>query len=183
MSIDANKPGGPMSRLERLAEPAEHERMFPTDRPADRRVSRREFGRFFVVASGSMAAGQGWIALRSLGSGEADAVLPVQAVARVDEIPVGGAVAFRYPDPDGEPVLLVRLAERRFVAYVQRCTHLSCAVVWDEKSRCILCPCHAGCFEPTTGRATAGPPKRPLTAVRIEIRGGTLYAAGRMETA
>lgn len=183
MSDETLDPNRPMSRMERLDAPAEHQIMFPTDRREDRTVSRREFGKFFVVVSGGMVCGQGWIALRSAESGEADADAPPQPIAKVDDVPVGGAIAVPRIEPTGDPVLLVRLAADKFVAYVQRCTHLSCSVVWDAKAKRIHCPCHNGCFDAASGRPTAGPAKRPLTGIRIEVRDGVVFAAGARETA
>jgi Rieske Fe-S protein len=40
------------------------------------------------------------------------------------------------------------------------------------------CPCHNGWFDLATGNVLAGPPTRPLARVRLEVRGGTVYATG-----
>jgi Rieske Fe-S protein len=42
----------------------------------------------------------------------------------------------------------------------------------------IRCPCHEGYFDLATGRPLAGPPQRPLTRVRLEVRGNELFATG-----
>jgi Rieske Fe-S protein len=178
---DENGPAlEPMSRRQRIGPPAEHERQFPVDRLEDRRVSRRELGRLLLPALGGLAAGQAWPAPRSL-DGESASDLPARPVAAERDIAVGAAVAFRCPEPDGEPVLLVRLSAERFVAYVQRCSHLSCPVVWEAGRACLRCPCHEGYFDAHTGRPTAGPPRRPLTALRVEVRDGVVLATGRMQ--
>lgn len=41
--------------------------------------------------------------------------------------------------------------------------------------------CHKGYFNPADGAPTAGPPKRPLTAIALEVRDGTIYAVGRKQ--
>jgi arsenite oxidase small subunit len=46
-----------------------------------------------------------------------------------------------------------------------------------EKKR-FLCPCHNGSFDLETGKPLAGPPRRPLPRILLEIRDGALYATG-----
>jgi Rieske Fe-S protein len=103
--------------------------------------------------------------------------LPVREIAAVDEIPVGGSRIFNYPG-EHEPALLVRLDDSRFVAYDQRCTHLVCPVIPQVEAGRFYCPCHEGSFDLVSGRPLAGPPRRPLTRVRLEIRGGRVFATG-----
>ena len=62
------------------------------------------------------------------------------------------------------------------VAYGQSCTHLSCAVVPRIADDCIHCPCHEGFFDLRSGRPIAGPPRRPLVRVRVEVKQGIVYA-------
>ncbi len=102
----------------------------------------------------------------------------MQAVARLDEIPVGGARPFRYPGPDGH-ALLVRVAADRLVAYDRACTHLLCPVVPAVDQGRLHCPCHNGNFDLETGRPTSGPPERPLARIHLEVRDGVVYATGR----
>ena len=59
-----------------------------------------------------------------------------------------------------------------------RCTHLSCAVVPRPERGELHCPCHVGSFEMTSGRPVAGPPRRPLPRIALEVRGGVVYATG-----
>ena len=40
------------------------------------------------------------------------------------------------------------------------------------------CPCHEGTFDLATGRPLAGPPRRPLPRVRLELRGDRVFAVG-----
>jgi Rieske Fe-S protein len=42
----------------------------------------------------------------------------------------------------------------------------------------IYCPCHEGIFEMATGRPLAGPARRPLTRIALEVRGGEVFASG-----
>lgn len=148
---------------------------FPVDAASERYVSRRQFAKFLVLGSAGMFAGNLWIL--SKGAREERASWPALVVARVGEIPVGGVKLFNYPTADA-PCILVRLSEDEYVAYDQKCTHLSCAVYYEHASREIRCPCHEGRFAAKDGRVIAGPPPRPLPRVRLERRGEDLVAVG-----
>ena len=39
-------------------------------------------------------------------------------------------------------------------------------------------PCHEGRFDLRSGAPTAGPPRRPLARVVLEVRGRDIYAVG-----
>ena len=151
-------------------------RDFPIDRSRDDYVSRRELVKFMVLTSGAFVAGQFWIVLKRWFSG-AGAQPAAQAIARVEDVPVGGALTFTFP-AGSTPRLLVRTGRATFVAYDQQCTHLLCPVVpMVEKGR-LHCPCHNGWFDLATGRPVAGPPQRALPRVLVEVRDGTVYATG-----
>ncbi len=147
---------------------------FPTDIPADDALARREFTKFLVLTSGAFVAGQCWIGLMSLLGG--DAPPPRKRIAAEAEVPPGGVVEFRYPDD--EPCLLIRTADGRLVAYAQQCSHLSCAVIPEPARGQLRCPCHNGYFEVNEGRPIAGPPRRPLSRIRLEVEDGVIYATG-----
>ena len=141
----------------------------------DRYVQRRQFTKFLVLTSFGMFVGQCWILAKSLL--HRGRTFPSQVVARTGEIPIGGVKLFRYPDPE-DPCILVRIAEDRFAAYSQKCTHLSCAVYYSAESRRLVCPCHDGYFSVEDGSVLQGPPPRPLPAVILERRRGELIAIG-----
>lgn len=149
---------------------------FPIDWPEDEYVSRRELVKFVTLTSLAFTAGQVWLLGREWaesGSGE----WPELAIADLDEVPVGGAKVFAYPE-ESAPRLLIRTGAASFVAYDQQCTHLLCPVVPDVEKGELLCPCHHGVFDLETGRPLAGPPRRPLARVRVEVRGGQVWAVG-----
>jgi Rieske Fe-S protein len=151
-------------------------RDFPVDWAEDDWVSRRDLVKFVVLTSAALAAGQCWIALKALLAGPA-AAPPALPVAAVDDLPIGGAKTFTYP-PGSTPRLLVRTGPTAFVAYDQQCTHLLCPVVPAVESGRLHCPCHNGWFDLATGRPLAGPPRRPLPRVLLEVRDRTVYAIG-----
>jgi Rieske Fe-S protein len=152
---------------------------FPIDWPQDLYVERRDFMKFLVLTSGAFTLGQLWIAAQNWyrkGAGQS----PIQRIASVDDLAVGAAVGFTYPD-EHEPCLLVRLSTQAFVAFSQQCTHLSCAVIPRPDEGSFYCPCHEGRFDLRTGAPTAGPPRRPLTRIVLDIRGRDIYAVAGEE--
>jgi Rieske Fe-S protein len=148
---------------------------FPTDIPAADALARREFTKFLVLTSGAFVAGQGWIGLMSLLHD--DKSLPEQKIAAEADVQPGGVVEFRYPTDDS-PCLLIRLDDGRLVAYGQQCSHLSCAVIPEPQQGHLRCPCHNGYFEISEGRPIAGPPRRPLPRIKLDVRDGFILATG-----
>lgn len=96
------------------------------------------------------------------------------------DIPDDGEYLFKYPGDD-DPAILVRLPNGALRAFTQKCTHLGCVVYYKPEEETLYCPCHHGFFDPDSGAATAGPPDRPLAAIDVEVRDGTVWALG-MET-
>jgi Rieske Fe-S protein len=91
-------------------------------------------------------------------------------------------LTFAYPGPQDD-CILVRTREDALVAYSQKCTHLSCAVRPRTAEGVIHCPCHEGFFDLASGRPIAGPPRRPLPLIRLEVRGNQIFATGVEERA
>jgi nitrite reductase/ring-hydroxylating ferredoxin subunit len=158
------------------AEQPKWRRDFPIDSSQDDYVSRRELVKFMALTSGALVVGQVWLLIKSVLEGGAPAPA-ARPIARVDELPVGGARTFEYP-PGSPPRLLVRTGPETFVAYDQQCTHLLCPVIPVVDEGRLRCPCHNGWFDLATGRAVAGPPRRPLPRILVEVRGGMVYATG-----
>jgi nitrite reductase/ring-hydroxylating ferredoxin subunit len=146
---------------------------FPIDWPEDHYVARRDFVKFLGLTSLAFVVGQVWIGLKGLLHRRPPP--EARAVARSDEVPPGGSLVFRFPG-ENDICVLVRLADGSLLAYDQKCTHLSCAVIPDVPAGRLLCPCHKGVFDLATGRPLAGPPRRPLPRVRVEERDGVIYA-------
>jgi Rieske Fe-S protein len=149
---------------------------FPIDWPQDLYVERRDFMKFMVLTSAAFAVGQLWIVVQNWYR-KRNLQPPVRRIASVDDVAVGGAVSFSYP-AEHDPCLLVRIAVSEFVAFNQKCTHLSCAVIPRPAESSFFCPCHEGRFDIRTGQPKAGPPRRPLTRVVLDIRGQDIYAIG-----
>ena len=147
-------------------------------RSADERlVMRRQFGKFMVLTSLGMFLGNLWILLKTWRRRSPRPAPPAVPVAGVGELAVGDVKIFSYPTAN-DPCLLVRVGPSDWVAYSQKCTHLSCAVVYERATGRLACPCHHGYFSAATGAVLQGPPPRPLPRVRLEARGAEILAVG-----
>lgn len=148
---------------------------FPHTSAGEDTVTRRAFTRYLIAGSGVFAASTlgaaTWTSLRDLDEGI------TQAIVDLEQLPRGSAHLFRYPGPD-DPAVLIRLPDGKLVAYSQKCTHLGCVVFYEPEETELVCPCHEGVFEASTGDPIAGPPERALPAIRIGVRSGTVWALG-----
>jgi nitrite reductase/ring-hydroxylating ferredoxin subunit len=146
---------------------------FPFGWDADDLISRRQLLRLAVMASGALFAATAGLA--GLGFARDRKRGGTQEIVNANDVPVGGVHYFNYPGENDHAILL-RLPDERFVAYSGKCTHLSCAVYWNQDMGKLRCPCHEGIFEPETGDVLAGPPTRPLPKIALKQEGDTLYA-------
>ena len=149
---------------------------FPIDSGRDEFVARRDFVKFLVLTSAAFVAGQFWIGVESV-IRRSRGLPPAKRVAALDEVPKGVAVSFTYPG-EHDQCVLVRTGDGGLLAYGQKCTHLSCAVLPDVAKGTFVCPCHHGAFDMATGQPIAGPPRRPLPRITLELRNGEIYATG-----
>jgi Rieske Fe-S protein len=150
---------------------------FPIDNAQEHYVERRDFTKFLGLTSLGFVVGQFCIVVQNWYRRRQEKPRK-RAIARVDELKEGDVRGFQYPGEDDD-CLLICLGMNSFVAYDQKCTHLSCAVVpeKDEKDKdCLHCPCHRGYFDWVTGRPIAGPPRRPLAQIKLEVVDNVIYA-------
>jgi Rieske Fe-S protein len=150
---------------------------FPITSAGEDAVTRREFVRFLVVASGGFAAGSVgvalWSSLRSINRGEP------RAIVALVQVPEGSAHLFRYPT-DADPAILVHLPGGELRAFSQKCTHLGCVVYYKADSHEMECPCHEGVFDADDGGVISGPPQRPLGRIDVENRDGVVWAIANL---
>ena len=149
---------------------------FPIGSAGEEEVTRREFVRYLVLASGAFAAGNvavaAWTSMRTIDPGEA------RPIVSLDQVSPGGAYLFRYPT-EHDPAILLRLQDGELRAFSQKCTHLGCVVYWHPPRDRLTCPCHEGYFDPRSGRVLSGPPQRPLPVIAVELRAdGKVWALG-----
>src|SRR5215813_12251310 len=150
---------------------------FSVFRADERYVNRRQFSKFLTLTSLGMFAGNLWIFAKSVFRRPPGYARML--IAAIDEIAVGAVKTFAYPTAD-DPCILIRTGEDSFVAFSQKCTHLSCAVYFEKEQNRLECPCHQGFFSIADGSVLQGPPQRALPRVMLERNDGQLVAV-RME--
>ena len=148
---------------------------FPVNWESDNYVTRREMVKFLALGSLTIAGANAVVA--GLPHILKAAEMPRARIALASSIPAGGSKLFSYPTQK-DPCILVRQRNGDLVAYSQVCTHLSCAVIHNEKEDVLFCPCHRGYFSIDEGRPFAGPPTRPLPRIRLEQQGNEIFAVG-----
>lgn len=74
------------------------------------------------------------------------------------------------PIPAGK-LYLSRLEDGSFIALSRSCTHLGCAVPWDETEQKFICPCHGSTFD-IRGSVLTPPATRPLEYYPVRIENG-----------
>jgi Rieske Fe-S protein len=148
---------------------------FSIQSATERYVARRQFSKFLVLTSLGMFIGNLWILVRSWFASEPS--LKPQQITTAGEIPVGEVKLFSYPTPE-DPCILIRQTADTFVAYSQKCTHLSCAVYFAREQNRLECPCHEGYFSVQDGSVLQGPPPRPLPRVILKREGNNIVATG-----
>jgi thiosulfate dehydrogenase (quinone) large subunit len=80
-----------------------------------------------------------------------------------------------YTDPgDGQPDIVIRLADGSLVAHSAVCTHAGCTVNYEGGQ--IVCPCHGSAFNARTGAAITGPAVAPLASRKVIQYAGEIYA-------
>ncbi|HZI51434.1 MAG TPA: Rieske (2Fe-2S) protein [Terriglobia bacterium] len=163
-----------------LKMPSRWKQDFPIPNEEDSYVTRREFTKFLGLTSVAFLIGTCAAAGRKLVKQLFPSRTDVVDIADIHEIPVGGHKLFRYPT-ENDPCILLRLAEDKFVAFDQRCTHLSCPVLFDSGKKQLVCPCHEGFFSAEDGRPLAGPPKRPLPQLSVITRNARVLVARKEE--
>lgn len=145
---------------------------FPYPWSEDEIVTRRDTLRFLVAGSGALFLATGVLAI--LGSLPAGPNVKAVPVAKVGELAENQWRVFDFPDQYAQGII-INVPKKGIVAYSDVCTHLSCAVIYQNDGT-LHCPCHDGLFDAKTGDVLAGPPTRPLSLIQLAIQDGTIYA-------
>jgi len=156
---------------------------FSIDTRQDANISKRDFIRFLFLVSLGLFTGMVGVWLRGLFRAQAKpAPLPQTKILDREDIGIGDSYVFTIPGTR-EPAILVRLAQDRYVAYSQKCTHLQCPVLWKKAEGKFLCPCHKGAFSVESGEVLYGPPERPLNAIELAVKDEGIFFLGVKEPA
>ncbi|MFF0157427.1 Rieske 2Fe-2S domain-containing protein [Streptomyces sp. NPDC005263] len=91
-----------------------------------------------------------------------------RVIAKTADVPVGGGLVV-----DQEKVVVTQPRRGVFHAFTALCTHQGCTVSTISDGA-IGCPCHGSAFDITDGSVRNGPATRPLSARRVQVRGGSV---------
>lgn len=95
------------------------------------------------------------------------------AAGTVDESRPNSGRIFRFGN---EPGILIKTPQGELKAFTAVCTHLACTVQYRDDLEHIWCACHNGHYN-LNGINIAGPPPRPLTPFRVNIKGEQVFAS------
>lgn len=165
------------SSANQLLEPRAQSPAFPIPWEDEQSVTRRNFMSFVLLLSTTLLASTGILGLWDWLRRQSATQFTPMLIASVHDVPVGTAKLFSYPTAH-DPCLLIHLSQDQFVAYSQKCTHLSCPVLFKAQENEFFCPCHAGRFSVADGRVLGGPPQRPLPRILLNVSGHEIWATG-----
>ena len=108
---------------------------FPYPWDEDEIITRRDTLRFLLAGSGALFLATGVLAIiGNLPKGENVKAVPI---AKVGELAENEWRVFNFPDQYAQGIL-INLPGKGLVAYSDVCTHLSCAVVYQEMANCTV---------------------------------------------
>ena len=132
---------------------------------SDKKISRRDFLNLAWGAAGVLAVTElSLVGLKFLSPRATDGEFGGEFnLGSYEEYPVGSVT----PVEMGR-FYLVRLDDGGFLSIYRRCTHLGCAVPFDQASGQFVCPCHGSVFT-NEGDVLNQPAPRPLDLFHIAI--------------
>lgn len=139
-----------------------------TSESLESKMPRRDFLRLgWAVLAGIAAIEAGMVGvgffLPRLAEGEFGGVFKC---GTVDKFPNGSVTSFN----EGR-FYLARTQDGGFLALYRKCTHLGCAVPWDQAKKQFICPCHASVFD-QHGDVLNSPAPRPLDLFSLSVVNG-----------
>ena len=146
---------------------------FPIKKREAAYVSRKEFIKLITFFSGTLAFVN--VAIPTFNFFRKKNTLGEHFVAMKGDLEVGGMMTFYIKEDHRNPYMLIRMEENKWKVFEQKCTHLSCAVLYNHADHVIECPCHHGFFNPEDGSVIQGPPPRPLPQLTVFLKGEEIY--------
>ena len=95
-------------------------------------------------------------------------------VCKVTELPPGTGRNFRF---GSFPAVIICTEDKQLHAFKAICTHLGCTVQFRPNKQDVYCACHGGEYDAATGKNIAGPPPKPLTALKTEVKDGKILVS------
>jgi Rieske Fe-S protein len=134
------------------------------------KCSRSQFLRAAVPCVGGvwalMAAYPIYSYLTPNGGDEPESKVSSVTVGDIKDLPPGSGKNFKF---GSMPALITHTKDGEFHAFSAVCTHLGCTVQFRPEKDLIWCACHGGCYDPSSGKNVAGPPPKPLLALKVEV--------------
>ncbi|MFQ5798060.1 MAG: ubiquinol-cytochrome c reductase iron-sulfur subunit [Bacteroidota bacterium] len=93
--------------------------------------------------------------------------------AKVDALKPNSGKIFRFGN---EPGIVIKTPQGDIRAFTAVCTHLACTVQYRDDIQHIWCACHDGHYD-LNGINIKGPPPRPLTPFKVNIKGDEVFAS------
>jgi nitrite reductase/ring-hydroxylating ferredoxin subunit len=91
--------------------------------------------------------------------------VPVTTVSEMEEVEV------KQFDVDGQ-LISIAVVEDQYYAFDDTCTHEHCSLAdGDLSGTTIICPCHDGEYDITTGEVLDGPPPEPIFTYPVKVVG------------
>ncbi len=106
------------------------------------------------------------------GTGSAAGLPSGKVLAKLSDVPVGGAVV--VAGPDGRPMAVTRPDASTVLALSAICTHQGCTV--QPAGGELDCPCHGSTFD-LHGDNTGGPAPVPLPSFPVKVVDGNVVTA------
>lgn len=141
-------------------------------------IARRNFCNGLLLASAALVVAENGSPSKAAKRRRAAFPDPPMRLEGAEALMPGSSLLFSYPGIN-DPAILVHAHDGNYHAYCQKCSHLGCSVYFDRNSDRLECPCHKGAYDVKSGFVLAGPPKRPLDEVMLQLRGGQVWAVGR----
>ena len=146
---------------------------FPIKKREAAYVSRKEFIKLITFFSGTLALAN--LGIPAYNFFKKEETLGEYFVGLTTDLEVGGMRTFYINENHRVPYMLIRLEEDKWKVFEQKCTHLSCSVLYNHTDRIIECPCHKGFFNPDDGSVIQGPPPRPLPQLTVVIKEDKIF--------
>ncbi len=134
------------------------------------KCSRSQFLRAAVPCVGGvwalMAAYPIYSYLTPNGGDEPESKVSSVNIGDLKDLPPGSGKNFKF---GSMPALITHTKDGELHAFSAVCTHLGCTVQFRPEKDLIWCACHGGCYDPASGKNVAGPPPKPLLALKVEV--------------
>lgn len=150
----------------------------PMDEKLESEMSRRHFLTLGVGAAGTAIA-LGYIgAVGEFLEPPAANAETLKEVGKVSDFEEGVPKLITYKGGTVEEgIYVINMGKEGWFALDFLCTHLQCAVNYEDALKQFICPCHGGGFD-LKGNVLSGPISKPLQRRVIQVKGDSVRVGG-----